>query len=85
MLPTSYRWLYSKNRNDEARSALKVFSKKCNNELDDDFISYVESCANSVEEKASGTDIFRLPKMRLITINSMYCWFVTSMVYYGLV
>ena len=84
ILPTSNRWLYSKNRPTEARLALKQFSKKCKTELDEKFISYVENQANTTVERVSSLDIFKLTKMRLITINSMYCWFVTSMVYYGL-
>ena len=54
--------------------------------MDDDFLSEVEkksSVASSVKNYTS-IDLLKWPKMRLITINSGYCWFVTSMVYYGL-
>ena len=32
----------------------------------------------------TSADLLKWPKMRLIALNSGYCWFVTSMVYYGL-
>ena len=54
--------------------------------MDDEFLSEVEkksSIASSAKNYTS-LDLLKWPKMRLITINSGYCWFVTSMVYYGL-
>ena len=35
-------------------------------------------------ETVSPFDLFRRPKMRWITLNMMFNWFVNSLVYYGL-
>ena len=85
-LPITPRWLYSKGRVEEARRNLRNLGAKYNIELDDEFLSEVEkksSIASTVKTYTS-LDLLKWPKMRLITINSGYCWFVTSMVYYGL-
>ena len=84
ILPTSNRWLYSKNRNSEARRALKQFSRKCGATLEETFLLKIESESAVPQQRVSSLDIFKQPQMRLISLNSMYCWFVTSMVYYGL-
>jgi len=41
-LPTSARWLYSKNRNAEARQVLLKLSDKTGGEMDDSFLSMFE-------------------------------------------
>ena len=35
-------------------------------------------------DTASPWELFRRPKMRWITLNMMFNWFVNSLVYYGL-
>ena len=43
------------------------------------------SQASSNENKSySQYELFKRPKMRIITINLMFNWFVVSLVYYGL-
>jgi len=85
-IPTSHRWLYSKQKQEQARAELKQFAKNCNVDLNDDFIEKVESKTADLSTLGNYTsaDLMKWPKMRKISFNSGYCWFVTSMVYYGL-
>ena len=52
--------------------------------IDHKFLAEVEEAGTTCVVKVNGSAIFKMPKMRLITLNCLYGWFVTSMVYYGL-
>jgi len=67
---------------------LKV-SSKTGGSIDDRFLETFEEkiIANSEDETAqhySSLDLMRPKHMRKITFIMTYCWFVTSMIYYGL-
>ena len=73
-------------RSEEARVELQKFAKKCGVELSDDYVEKIEglTAERSTMKNYTSIDLLKWPKMRLISLNSGYCWFVTSMVYYGL-
>lgn len=84
-LPSSYKWLYSKGKNAEARATLKLISAKSGGSIDDEWINEFElKSLNNEEEKAGITDLIANPHLRWKTIVMFFNWFVTSMVYYGL-
>jgi OCT family organic cation transporter-like MFS transporter 4/5 len=85
VLPQSFRWLYSKDKINEARVAVLEFSDKNGGSLDLNYLEKVEAAANSGNtQQVKILEVFKFPKMKWITVNCMYGWFVTSMVYYGL-
>jgi len=84
-LPSSYKWLYSKGKNAEARATLKLISAKSGGSIDDEWINEFElKSLNNEEEKAGITDLIANPHLRWKTVVMFFNWFVTSMVYYGL-
>merc|ERR1711990_128285 len=90
-LPPSPRWLYSKKRNQEARATMKLVSSRTGGTIDDSFMETFEEkiIANDVkstetEAQANPIDLLKPKQMRKITFIMLYCWFVTSMIYYGL-
>ena len=86
LLPPSHRWLYSKGHRAEGRKELKAFAKRCGVDLADESAEKVEGMTAEMGSMRYYTsfDLMKWPKMRLVSLNSGYCWFVTSMVYYGL-
>ena len=84
--PLTPRWLYSKGYVKEARANLKNIGSKSKIELSDEFLEKIEAESENQSKARTYTslDLLKWPKMRLITLNCGYCWFVTSMVYYGL-
>ncbi|CAG5103766.1 Oidioi.mRNA.OKI2018_I69.chr1.g926.t1.cds [Oikopleura dioica] len=84
-LPSSYKWLYSKGKNSEARATLKLISAKTGGTIDDEWINEFElKSLNNEEEKAGIADLIKNPYLRWKTVVMFFNWFVTSMVYYGL-
>ena len=85
-MPLTPRWLYSKGHVTEARENLKNIGARYNIEISDEFLESVEAKSENQSKAQTYTslDLLKWPKMRLITLNCGYCWFVTSMVYYGL-
>ena len=62
-----------------------TFSDKTGGSLDLNYLEKVEAAAKSGDgEQVKILEVFKYPKMKWITVNCMYGWFVTSMVYYGL-
>ena len=90
LLPTSAAWLFSVGKTAEGREVVQQWSKKYPTaNIDETFIDQLE---HSVQQKManapSGTysqlDLFKPPRMRIVTIVEMYQWFATTLVYYGL-
>jgi len=89
-IPESPRWLFDQNKNKEAIQVCEKMVKKNGNTFTEDVWersmksgSKLRDNANS-QKSYSPMELFRRPRMRLITINMMFNWFVNSLVYYGL-
>ncbi|XP_055495367.1 solute carrier family 22 member 2-like [Leucoraja erinacea] len=85
LLPESPRWLLSRKRREEAVSILQKIAKKNNKS----FSTNIEAVQidNSEDELRSPsiTDLVRTPQIRKHTLILMYNWFVSAIVYLGLV
>lgn len=82
ILPESARWLLTQGKQEEAKKLIlkaAIVNKR----------TVPETLLHEMEgEKSSKTgsvlDLFRIPRLRRITLIMSYIWFVTSLVYYGL-
>nr|XP_026695296.1 organic cation transporter protein-like [Ciona intestinalis] len=89
-LPESPRWLFSKGKVAKGKKISEMMAKRNGNHLSDDVWQRAEKAGQelSVSEDSSNSysplELFRRRRMRLITINMMFNWFVNSLVYYGL-
>ena len=85
LLPTSAAWLYSRGNNDAARKViLKLSGKFPEAGIDEEFIDQVEKSvelkmADSTGETFTQADLFKTPRMRMVTIVEMYQWFATTL------
>ena len=85
LLPTSAAWLYSRGNNDAARKViLKLSGKFPEAGIDEEFIDQVEKSvelkmADSKGETFTQADLFKTPRMRMVTIVEMYQWFATTL------
>ncbi|CAG0890029.1 unnamed protein product [Cyprideis torosa] len=79
-LPESPRWLLNKHRIEEAENILERITK----------FNKIELTGQKLVPESephpfvSVFDLFRLPRVRLMTLNMWYNWFTNSFVYYGL-
>jgi len=88
-IPESPRWLFNQRKNLKAINISKKIAEKNGTEIKEDtWIKSIESgkklLETNVEENASILELFKRPKMKLVTFNMMFNWFVNSLVYYGL-
>jgi len=91
-IPESPRWLFDHGKNSEAKKICERMIKRNGKVFSDDLwekakikdkFNYALD-DNEVKESNSIKDLFKHRKMRLITYNISICWFVNSMVYFGL-
>ena len=88
LLPTSAAWLFSCKKNVEGRKAVQKLSKKYPAaNMDDKFIDELEYSVQTKMAAIADTDgaytqldLFKTPKMRIVTIVEMYQWFATTLV-----
>lgn len=88
VIPESPRWLFSNNKDKQGRKVTRMFAKWNGVQLDEKEIwkqaDVVEVKKEEDDEKVYGiSDLFKTPRMRLMTINVIFNWFVNSMIYYG--
>jgi len=88
-LPESPRWLFNQRKNVKAIKISKKIAEKNGTVIKEDmWVKSIESGKKllqaNIHEKASIMELFKRPKMKLITLNMMFNWFVNSLVYYGL-
>nr|XP_039273911.1 organic cation transporter protein-like isoform X1 [Styela clava]XP_039273912.1 organic cation transporter protein-like isoform X1 [Styela clava] len=84
-MPESPRWLFSKGRDEKAKDITLTMAKRNGVDLPKD----VWEMSSTTESKDYGKifspiELFRRPKMRILTFNVLFNWFVISLVYYGL-
>nr|XP_039260364.1 organic cation transporter protein-like [Styela clava] len=87
LVPESPRWHFSNLRDDEGKELSHKFAKHNKKEIHNDVWEEAETGdvnKESLERKYAVTDLFKQPRMRLITCNVMFSWFVISLMYYGL-
>ncbi|XP_076800001.1 solute carrier family 22 member 16-like [Clavelina lepadiformis] len=88
LIPESPRWLFTKNKIEKGRQATKFMERfnriKITEETWKRAQKSSEEKAEHVSTKHTFLDLFKRKRMRLITINIMFNWFVNSLVYYGL-
>ena len=90
ILPTSAPWLFSVGKTAEGRKTVQNWSTKFPTaNIDEIFIDELEysvqtKMGNEPAGNYSQLDLFKTPKMRIVTIVEMYQWFATTLVYYGL-
>jgi len=89
-LPTSIAWLFSSRKYDRARVETKKIAASLNvNDCSESFLDKVEASVKLQQKSGDGKvytqiDLFKPPRMRIVTIVEMYQWFATTLVYYGL-
>lgn len=89
LMPESPRWLFEQGKNEKAVAVCEKMAKKNGRSLSKETWREAEDSgkkmrANSTPESLSPVELFKRTKMRLVTINMMFNWFVNSLVYYGL-
>jgi len=88
-IPESPRWLLAQNKIKKGKAVSALMARRNGTELSVDVwkrsaASGAKIAAAVGNETVSPFDLFRRPKMRWITLNMMFNWFVNSLVYYGL-
>uniref|UniRef100_H2XWP1 Major facilitator superfamily (MFS) profile domain-containing protein n=1 Tax=Ciona intestinalis TaxID=7719 RepID=H2XWP1_CIOIN len=79
----SPRWLYGRNRTDEAKESCKRIARM--NGVNHRILRYLSKPKSSEESHNSLTEIFVRPYSRFLICSVMFIWAVTSLVYYGLI
>ncbi|XP_076819926.1 organic cation transporter protein-like [Clavelina lepadiformis] len=88
-LPESPRWLFTKGRVEKGKKISEIMARRNGNTLSVDVWDRAQKAAELNDEEDdlenySPIELFRRPRMRLVTFNMMFNWFVNSLVYYGL-
>ncbi|XP_077347346.1 solute carrier family 22 member 13-like isoform X1 [Lithobates pipiens] len=82
LLPESPRWLLAKGKVKKAKKLLQKAAVMNKRELSEELFKQLQ------EEKQTKSgnmiDLFRIPKLRKVTLIMCLIWFVNSLVYYGL-
>jgi len=91
ILPESPRWLLAQGRLEEAENIVRKIAKYNGNPLPSDFHLIAPQSDDQQAKKTGETggiftflNLFKTPNMRMKTLIIYYCWFTTSMIYYGL-
>jgi len=86
-LPTSPRWLYSRQFNDQGRKVLEHFAVKTKSELPDNFEKDIVTNSDETaqnEKVMTLLDVIRCPPLRRIAIIMGYVFLAVTVAYYGL-
>jgi len=90
-VPESPRWLFSKSSNNKAIKISENMALKNGKELSKSVFERAAESGEILKKNSSKVfksysqyELFKRPKMRIITINLMFNWFVVTLVYYGL-
>lgn len=85
ILPESPRWLFSKGQSAKAKAISYKIAKWNNVTLPKDIwdIASVKKSHDS-EKKYSPLVLLSLPRMRMVTLNVAFNWFIIALIYYGL-
>jgi len=89
-IPESPRWLFSKNKNKKAIRICEKIAQKNGKKLSENLWKRSTQSGNLLKKSSSQNQnytpnvLFKREKVRKITLNVMFNWFVNSLVYYGL-
>ena len=86
LLPESVRWLITNKKYPEALKTLETVAKRNNVELpsERDLVSFKKRSEASPQTSESMTDLLRRPVLACRLLIVFLCWFVITMIYYGL-
>ncbi|XP_076250638.1 organic cation transporter protein [Rhynchophorus ferrugineus] len=87
LMDESPRWLWANGRTKESVDIIKKALKMNNSSVNLDSAEYVSkgrSKSRSSSDDAGVLDLFKMPRLRKMTLNVCLCWFANSLVYYGL-
>ncbi|XP_076821885.1 organic cation transporter protein-like isoform X3 [Clavelina lepadiformis] len=94
-IPESPRWLFTTNRVEKGKevcSRIAKYNKVKLNEPEvwdeaiiekDELQDFKKEENGENERKYSTLDLFKTPKIRLVSLKVIFCWFVNALVYYG--
>ncbi|KAM7118475.1 LOW QUALITY PROTEIN: solute carrier family 22 member 2-like [Ciconia maguari] len=84
-LPESPRWLVAEKENDKAMEVIKHIAKGNKQQLPLSFQNLNSENEDGEKLKPSFLDLVRTPQMRKHTFILMYSWFMSSVLYQGLI
>ena len=86
LLPESVRWLITNKKFPEALKTLETVAKRNDVELpsERDLVSFKKRSEASQQTSESMTDLLRRPVLACRLLIVFLCWFVITMIYYGL-
>lgn len=85
-MPRSYRWLFSKNFENEGRQTLKDFCNSAEYEYSDKMVDEIleREATLQAQLNLATRNILRFPAMRLILLKLSIAWIAACMIYYGI-
>ena len=86
LLPESVRWLITNKKYPEALKTLETVAKRNDVELpsERDLVSFKKRSESSPQTSESMADLLRRPVLFCRLLIVFLCWFVITMIYYGL-